>query len=171
MELENYSYCIFCERRLDRGHRSASDANCPARAGSEPRGHSGFWRLRPWLASRPLWRLPSALQLPSGMARRTVRTALLPQLVSIFARSCIESVDAAAAGSMTAVTAITTVRPSAAGRCANAQHGHRDGQDDEQLSHRNGPLSRLSVKQRVMSSTSFVPDVKLWESPSAITAC
>jgi hypothetical protein len=70
---------------------------------------------------------------------------------------------------MTAVTAVTPVRPGAARRRANAQHGHRDGQRGEKLSHRNGPLIRLPVKERAMPATGFIPHVKLWESPAAIT--
>ena len=78
---EFYGRCPFRQRCLDRDDRVAGDASCAARAGSEPGGYQGFRRLRSRLASRPLWRLPTAVQLPSGMAHGAVRTALLPQLV------------------------------------------------------------------------------------------
>jgi hypothetical protein len=70
---------------------------------------------------------------------------------------------------MAAVTAVAPVRPGVAGRRADAQYGHRDGQRGEKLSHRNGPLMRLLVKERAMQSAGFMAHVKLWESPPAIT--
>jgi hypothetical protein len=170
VKLENahekfYGRCPFCQCGLDRDSRGTGDADCAARAESEPGGHSGLWRLRSWLASRPLWRLPTAVQLPSGMAHRTLRTALLPQLVN----SRTGSIDVSTAASMTAVTAVTPVRPGAARGRADAQHGDRDGEHGEKLSHRNGPLIRLVVKERARPSTGFIPRVKLWESSRAIT--
>jgi hypothetical protein len=70
---------------------------------------------------------------------------------------------------MTAVAAVTPVRPGAGRGRGDAQHGHRDGERGEKLSHRDDPLIRLPVKERAMSSTGFMAHVKLWESPPAIT--
>jgi hypothetical protein len=72
--------------------------------------------------------------------------------------------------SMTAVAAVTTVRPGVAGGCADAQYGHRNGQDGKTLSHRNDPLIGLPFKQRAISSTSFVPNVKLRQFAPMITS-
>src|SRR5262249_13230103 len=41
------------------------------------RSHPGRAGLRPGLPPRALWRLPSALQLPAGLAHRALRQALL----------------------------------------------------------------------------------------------
>jgi hypothetical protein len=75
---------------------------------------------------------------------------------------------------MTAVAAVTTVRPGVAGGCADAQYGHRNGQDGSQdskkLSHRNAPLIGLPFKQRAISSTSFVPNLKLRQFAPMITS-